>query len=57
MFDGPDEPNSDSSIINGIGVLSSLIEVKRNTIEGMEELMSPMDVDRVSQGKVFVLFN
>lgn len=49
IFDGVDQPYSDSAILNGISVLSSLIEIKRPTIEGMEELI-PVDIERIAQG-------
>lgn len=53
IFDDVDHPNSDSSIVNGINTILSMIEIRRSTNEGMEELITPMDVERVAQGLYF----
>jgi len=44
------QANSDSSIVNGVSTLLSMIEMKRPTVEGVEELITPMDVERIVQG-------
>jgi len=43
---GTQNHHSEASVVNGISVLTSLIEIKRPIIEGMEELISPMEVEK-----------
>lgn len=54
MFEDTSLPNSDSSVLSGIATLSSMMEVKRPVIEGAEELITPTDLERIAQGRLFL---
>ncbi|XP_065065756.1 serine/threonine-protein phosphatase 6 regulatory subunit 3-like isoform X2 [Rhopilema esculentum] len=43
-------PNADSSLVNGMDVLLSLIEFKRPNPEGLEELFTPVSAEKIAQG-------
>lgn len=50
IFQSPGELNSDSSVVHGICMLASMLEIRRPALEGMEELITPMDVERIARG-------
>lgn len=50
MFTETEGTNSDSTLVNGISIIMSLLEVKRPIIEGAEELITEMDIERIAQG-------
>ena len=50
MFEDLSKPTADSVIMAGIGILSSMMEIKRPVIEGMEELITPIDLERIANG-------
>lgn len=50
MFEDLTKPHADSIIMAGIGILSSMMEIKRPIIEGMEELITPIDLERIANG-------
>lgn len=50
ILDNCELGNSDSTVVNGISIVNSLLEIKRPAIEGMEELITQKDVERIAQG-------
>ena len=50
MFTEMEGTNTDSALVNGISIILSLLEIKRPIIEGAEELITEMDIERIAQG-------
>lgn len=50
MFTDSSGSNADSSVLAGITILSSLMEIKRPVIEGMEEFITQIDLERIANG-------
>lgn len=51
MFENVEEAStSDSTLVNGINIIISLLEIKRPVIEGAEELITEADIERIAQG-------
>ena len=57
MFDDLHAPYADSSVVNGIVFLGSLIETKRSDEpnDGMEEIILPIDQERLTKGSNSIL--
>ncbi|XP_066935183.1 serine/threonine-protein phosphatase 6 regulatory subunit 3-like [Clytia hemisphaerica] len=50
MLEDQDGENSDSSIMAGVATFQSMMEITRPVIEGMEEIITPTDLERIANG-------
>lgn len=50
MLEDRDGPHSDSSIMAGVATFLSMMEVTRPVIEGMEEIITQSDLERIADG-------
>ena len=51
MLEDRDGPHSDSSIMAGVATFLSMMEVTRPVIEGMEEIITQSDLERIADGE------
>ena len=50
MMQDQEGPNSDSSVMAGVATLSSVMEITRPVIEGMEEIITPTHLEKMANG-------
>ena len=56
MLEDQEGENSDSSIMAGVATFQSMMEITRPVIEGMEEIITPTDLERIANGLFLISF-